>query len=69
MVERPLAPASAAVLQLKPSRPGKQMEEQVDRSARSNSFVGQLVHAAEAGAVKILDMQSMRSHNAETLLY
>jgi len=45
------------------------MEEQVHRSVRSHSFAAQLVHAAEAGGLKILDMESMRGHYAETLLH
>ena len=68
-MERLLAPASAAVLRLRPNRPGKQMDEQLHRSVRSHSFAAQLVYAAEAGGLKILDMESMRGHYAETLLH
>ena len=68
-MERLLAPASAALLRLTPNRPGKLIEDQVHRSVRSYSFAAQLIRAAEAGGLKILDMENMRGHYAETLLH
>ena len=45
------------------------MDDQIHLSGGSPSFTVQLVRAAEAGGLKILDMQIMRGHYSETLLH
>ena len=45
------------------------MEDQIHLSGGHLPSLPQLVRAAEAGGLKILDMEIMRGHYAETLLH
>ena len=67
-----LAPGGVAVLHsiaVHDRPPGKQMDDQIHLSGGNLPSLPQLVRAAEAGGLKILDMEIMRGHYAETLLH